>query len=487
MSRWRNASAEALFFTFFIMFIKSAASAGLLLALANYASASPVLAKRVDAVAPAVANKFLLTPDTPAGTDGSNLSLKTEESYIWSHPDQGIVANMTLQAASGFRLLTAINMQDVVQSVDCATEDITIKFGSAASLQAAQEAWKWVNADPANTMIYVAEGQACAGTKGRQPFAVESIRYDDAAKTALMAASLAKWRDFAADASIRIAGVPVDTGSSSGNATTTTARRRGMSKDVTLDIGHDFSGPIFSTAIDGVNVALNCDSCKTHGTANADITLSLSSGLSASVRTEDSFGVDLDVSLTASGTLTEPLSLSVPIATVPLAGFSIADLVDFGPQLSIAADASVSAVSAAATASLGVSASLPDGSAFTLGQSSDNIQPSVQTTKLGVTGSVSVTAKVGPVVSLELVASFLGEGVVGGFALQAPVLSADFEGSASSMGVLACGNSTAEVSLALSVGVELDGFAGFGGAGDRPNQKAVFQKDAQVFKSCLTV
>ncbi|KAH0489390.1 hypothetical protein TgHK011_009822 [Trichoderma gracile] len=465
------------------MFVKSAASAGLLLALANYASASPVLAKRVDAVAPAVANKFLLTPDTPADNDGSNLSLKTEESYIWSHQDQGIVANMTLQAASGFRLLTAISMQDVVESVDCATEDITIKFGSAASLQAAQEAWKWVNADAANTMIYVAEGQACAGTKGRQPFAVESISYDATAKTALMAASLTKWKDFAEDASIRIAGVPVDGGSGGSNAT---VRRRGVSKDVTIDIGHDFSGPIFSTDVDGISVALNCDSCKTHGTANADITLSLSSGFSATVRTENSFGADMTVSLTASGTLTDPLSFSVPIATVPLAGFSIADLVDFGPQLSISADASVSAISASATASLGVSASLPDGSGFTLGQVAD-IQPSVQTTKLGVTGSVSVTAKVGPVVALELVASFLGKGVVGGLALQAPVLSADFEGSASSMGMLACGNNTAEVSLELDVGVELDGFAGFGGAGDRPNQKAVFQKDAQVFKSCLTV
>ncbi|TFB02825.1 hypothetical protein CCMA1212_005215 [Trichoderma ghanense] len=463
------------------MFVKSAASAGLLLALASYASASPVLAKRADAVAPAVANKFLLTPDTPADNDGSNLSLKTEESYIWSHQDQGIVANMTLQAASGFRLLTAISMQDVVESVDCATEDITIKFGSAASLQAAQQAWAWVNADAANTMIYVAEGQACAGTKGRQPFAVESISYDAAAQTALMAASLTKWKDFAADASIRIAGVS----SADGNGSSA-ARRRGVSKDVTLDIGHDFSGPIFNTDVDGINVALNCDSCKTHGTADADITLSLSGGLSASVRTGNSFGADMDVSLTASGTLTDPLSFSVPIVTVPLAGFSIADLVDFGPQLSISADASVSAISASATASLGVSASLPDGSGFTLGQSAD-IQPNVQTTKLGVTGSVSVTAKVGPVVSLELVASFLGKGVVGGLALQAPVLSADFEGSASTMGMLACGNNTAEVSLELDVGVELDGFAGFGGAGDRPNQKAVFQKDAQVFKSCLTV
>ncbi|EGR48453.1 uncharacterized protein TRIREDRAFT_122096 [Trichoderma reesei QM6a] len=464
------------------MFVKSAASAGLLLALANYASASPVLAKRVDVVAPAVANKFLLTPDTPADNDGSNLSLKTEESYIWSHQDQGIVANMTLQAASGFRLLTAINMQDVVESVDCATEDITIKFGSAESLQAAQEAWKWVNADAANTMIYVAEGQACAGTKGRQPFSVESISYDAVAQTALMAASLTKWKDFVEDASIRIAGVPVDATGSDAQA----VKRRGVSKDVTIDIGHDFSGPIFNTDVDGISVALNCDSCKTHGTADADITLSLSSGFSASVRTHNSFGADMDVSLTASGTLTDPLSFSVPIATVPLAGFSIADLVDFGPQLNIAADASVSAVSASATASLGVSASLPDGSGFTLGQTAD-IQPNVQTTKLGVTGSVSVAAKVGPVVSLELVASFLGKGVVGGLALQAPVLSAKFEGSASTMGMLACGNNTAEVSLELDVGVELDGFAGFGGAGDRPNQKAVFQKDAQVFKSCLTV
>ncbi|KAL6876919.1 hypothetical protein J3F83DRAFT_769951 [Trichoderma novae-zelandiae] len=459
------------------MFVKSAASAGLLLALANYASASPVLAKRVDAVAPAVAGKFLLTPATPADNDGSNLSLKTEESYIWSHADQGIVANMTLQAASSFRLLTAINMQDVVEAVDCATEDITVKFGSAESLQAAQEAWEWVNADAANTIIYVAEGQACAGAKGRQPFSVESITYDAAASTALMAASATKWRDFAAGASIRIAGVAAVDGKAA----------RGVSKDVTIDVGHDFSGPLFSTDVDGVSVALNCDSCKTQGTVSADITLSLSDGLSASVRTDNGFGAALDVSLTASGTLTDPLSLSIPIATVPLAGFSIADLVDLGPQLTIAAEASVSAISASATASLGVAASLPDGSAFTLGQAAAGIQPSIQTTKPGVTGSVSVSAKVGPVVTLELVASFLGSGVVGGLALQAPVLSADFEGSASSAGVLACGNSTAGVSLELNVGVELDGFAGFGGAGDRPNQAAVFQKDAQVFKSCLAV
>ncbi|PTB65832.1 hypothetical protein BBK36DRAFT_1159957 [Trichoderma citrinoviride] len=458
------------------MFIKSAASAGLLLALANYASASPVLARRAAATAPAAADNVVLTPDTPAGNDGSNLSLKTVQSYLWSHQDSGIVANMTLTAASGFRLLTAINMQDVVESVDCATEDITIKFGSAASLQAAQQAWQWVDASPANKIIYVAEGQACAGAKGRQPFSVESISYDAAANTALMAASLAKWKDFAEDASIRIAG-------SSGS---TTSKRRSVSKDVTIDISHDFSGPIYSTAIDGINVALNCDSCATRGAADADITLSLSDGFSASVRTVNNFGADVDVSLTASGALTSPLSFSVPIATVPLAGFSIADVVDIGPQLSIVANASVSAISGSATASLGVSASLPDGSGFTLGQSAD-IQPSVQTTQLSATGSVSVTAKVAPVFTLELAATFLDEGVVGGVALQAPVLTADFEGSASTAGVAACGNSPGEVSLSLDVGVELDGFAGFGGSGDRPNQATVFQKDAQVFNSCLAV
>lgn len=458
------------------MFVKSAASAGLLLALTNLASASPVLMKK-DVATPAVANKILLTPAAPASGDGSNLALASQDSFIWTHDDQGIQANMTLQASKNFRLLSAPNFQDVIQSVDCSTEDITIKFGSASSLQAAQAAWKWVNQAASNTIIYVADDEACAGDKGRQPFSVESITYDSTANTAQLAATKAHWRDFAEDASIRISGVPA-----AGNSA------RDIGKDVSIDIGHDFSQPIYSTTIDGVNLAIACSNCKTQGTLNADITLSLSNGFEASLTTSGNLGATVQVSITAGGSISSPLSTNIPIATVPLAGFSIADVVDIGPELTIVADASISGFSASATATVGASASLPDGSGFTLGQGA-NIQPTIQATGLGLSGEVSLSAQVAPVFTLQLAATFLGEGLVGGIALHAPVLKADFAGQATSAGTAQCGANTgiAEVGVEVDVSAELDVFGGFGGATDQPNKTSLFNKSITLWKACLVV
>ncbi|UKZ75756.1 hypothetical protein TrVFT333_003450 [Trichoderma virens FT-333] len=445
------------------MFVKSAASASILLALANFASASPVLARR-EVEARAVANKFLLTP-APRPVDN----------FIWTHDDEGIQANLTLQASKNFRLLSAPNFQDVVESVDCSTEDITIKFGSASSLQAAQAAWKWVNQAAANTLIYVADDEACAGDKGRQPFSVESITYDTTANTALMAATKAQWRDFAEDASIHISGIPA-----AGNTA------RDISKDVSIDISHDFSQPIYSTTVSGVNLAVACSKCTTQGKLNADITLSLSNGFEASLTTSNNLGATVEVSVSAGGSISSPISTSIPIATVPLAGFSIAGVVDIGPQLNIVADATISGFSASATATVGATASLPDGSGFTLGQSA-NINPTIQASGLGISGSVSASAHVAPVITLQLAATFLGEGLVGGLALQAPVLSANFAGAASTGGVNTCGNGNAEVSVEVDVGAELDAFGGFGGATDQPNKITVFNKSTTLWKACLVV
>jgi hypothetical protein len=67
-----------------IMFVKNSASAGLLMALANFAAASPVLMKRDAPAAPA--NVVL----SPAGDSGSNLALATKDHFIWTHEDQGM-------------------------------------------------------------------------------------------------------------------------------------------------------------------------------------------------------------------------------------------------------------------------------------------------------------------------------------------------------------------------------------------------------------
>jgi hypothetical protein len=387
----------------------------------------------------------------------------------------GIYANLTVTANQGVRLLSGLGFQDVVESVDCNTQDVTVKFDSASSLQAAQTAWGWVNQAASNTIIYVAEGDACAGDIGRQPFSVESITYDTTANTATLAATKATWKSFAEDASIRISGAPT-TGSST----------RSISENVPIDISHDFSGPIYSTTIDGVNLGISCSTCNTQGTIDADITLSLSNGFQASVTTQNSLGATFEVSLTAGGAISSPLSTSIPIYSVALAGFSIADVVTIGPQLTVVADATLSGFSASATATVGVEASLPDGSGFTLGQSA-NIHPVISATGLSMSGSVSVAATIAPQITLQLAATFFDEGLIGGIVLQAPKLSATFNGAASTAGESACGSSTAEVSVEVDVGVELDAFGGFGSTTDQPNKATVFSTSTTLWKACLVV
>ncbi|KAM0466720.1 hypothetical protein ACHAPV_000225 [Trichoderma viride] len=450
------------------MFVKSSASAGLLVALFSYVSASPVLLKREPA---APANLVL----TPAGNGGSNLKLATQDNFIWTHEDQGIYANLTVTANQGVRLLSALNFQNVVESVDCSSQDVTVKFDSATSLKAAQTAWAWVNQAPANTIIYVADGDTCAGDSGRQPFSVESIAYDTTANTATLAATKAAWKSFAQDASIRINGTP---------ATGTSARS--ISKDVAIDVSHDFSGPIYSTTIDGVTLGISCSTCNTQGTLNADITLSLSDGFQASVTTSNSLGATFEVSLTASGGLSSPLSTNIPIFSTALAGFTIADVVTIGPQLQLVADASISSFTASATATVGVEATLPDGSGFTLGQGV-NISPVIQAKGLGLSGQVSIAASIVPTATLQLAATFFDEGLVGGIALKAPQLTANFAGAASTAGETACGNSTAEVSVEIDAGVELDAFGGFGSDTDQPNLTKIFSASTTLWKACLVV
>lgn len=384
---------------------------------------------------------------------------------------------MTVTANQGVRLLSALNFQDVVESVDCSSQDVTVKFDGATSLKAAQTAWAWVNQAAANTIIYIAEGDTCAGDSGRQPFSVESITYDTTANTATLAATKAAWKSFAQDASIRISGTPA---TASGTST------RSISENVPINVSHDFSGPIYSTTIDGVNLAISCSTCNTQGTLNADITLSLSNGFQASVTTSNSLGATFEVSLSAGGAISSPISANIPIFSTALAGFTIADVVTIGPQLQLVAAASISSFSASATATIGVEATLPDGSGFTLGQGV-NISPVIQATGLGLSGQVSLAASIVPTATLQLAATFFDEGLIGGIALKAPQLTANFAGAASTAGETACGNSNAEVSVEIDAGVELDAFGGFGSDTDQPNLTKIFSTSTTLWKACLVV
>lgn len=394
------------------------------------------------------------------------------------------MANMTVAAKTGYRILNSHSFSNLVQKVDCAADDtIKVTMSSNGDTKAAETSWAWVNKEPSNTAVYIVDGANCGGQHGRQPYYVTSIEYDHDNMIASMAAKLGEWTEFIDDAEINIKGemAPQTPGANS------TLVSRGLSKHVAIHIDHDFSSPIIATNIKGVTVGVSCAECKTQGTLDADISLSLKHGFKASVTARDNVALSALISLSASGTFVDPIvSKSIRIGTIGLPGLSIGGIVDLGPELTLDAKASLGGVSAKVDARFGGAMSFANGQTISIGKGSTTIQPSFSALPPSLTGSVSVSGSVSPLFTLNVSALFLGMGLSGGVALAAPILSVS-AGAAVSAQQQTCPNSTASVNFALSVGMSVDSFAGFGSPGSEPNKKVLISKTQPLLSTCIAL
>lgn len=137
---------------------------------------------------------------------------------------------------------------------------------------------------------------------------------------------------------------------------------------------------------------------------------------------------------------------------------------------------------------------IPDDSMakFELDDSSKNElsgwQPSFTTVDPEVGGGVSVSASVGPRISLELSITLLGINIGGaGLSLGAPQLQIDAVASADSVGGV-CDSPDAHsgVSIDVSLSAELDAFGGRGNPADLPNRFALLSTSTPLFSTCKT-
>ncbi|KAK5988392.1 hypothetical protein PT974_12546 [Cladobotryum mycophilum] len=446
------------------------------------AAAGPIFATR-DEPAPAASSPVVLQPAPIPGENFSGYndpSLSSSDNFYWAQQEQGILANMTLSVANGFRLLNSHRFGDIVEAVDCSNADVTIKFNSADNLNAAKNAWTWVNNKPENTVVYVVDGSSCGGQNQRQPYYVNSISYDEKSNSATLEASTAKWQDFADDATIRLHGLPADG---------ETAKRgwTSINKDVSINVAHDFGGHIYSTVYNGINIGIDCTDCKTTGTIEADITLSFSNGFQATMTAHNSFGFRFAVGLSASGAIHSPwASQSFRVATVPLAGISISDVVELGPEITFDVQASISDLTAAFNTNFGIAMTLPEGSQMTLGQSA-NLNPSFSKIGPSISGSVSTSARLAPLATLSMAGTFMGKGLVGGLSLNAPILTANVKAAGNSAGGVCPNGGTTGVAYSVNVGMEVDAFGGFGSISDQPHKTALYTKNAPIVNDCVRI
>jgi hypothetical protein len=105
-----------------------------------------------------------------------------------------------------------------------------------------------------------------------------------------------------------------------------------------------------------------------------------------------------------------------------------------------------------------------------------------------LSGSVSVSASVGPRIQLEVGVTILGFGAGVGLALSAPTLGLSLGAEADTAGGI-CENPDAQLGVNVDVGLsaQLDAFAGIGDLRDLPNRFEIAAVSTPLFATCITI
>jgi hypothetical protein len=105
-----------------------------------------------------------------------------------------------------------------------------------------------------------------------------------------------------------------------------------------------------------------------------------------------------------------------------------------------------------------------------------------------LSGSVSVSASVGPRIQLEVGLSFFSLGAGVGLALSAPTLGLTLGAEADTAGGV-CDNPDAQLGVNVDVGLsaQLDAFGGAGDLKDLPNRFGLVSISTELFATCITI
>jgi hypothetical protein len=105
-----------------------------------------------------------------------------------------------------------------------------------------------------------------------------------------------------------------------------------------------------------------------------------------------------------------------------------------------------------------------------------------------LSGSVSVSASVGPRIQLEVGLTVFSFGAGAGIALSAPTLGVTLGAEADTAGGI-CENPDAQLGANIDVGLsaQLDAFGGFGDLKDLPNRFEIAAVSTPLFATCITI
>lgn len=339
------------------------------------------------------------------------------------------MANFTVSmTGDNEEILSLEKFRNVLSSITCTNTSITLVFKDNGAFFHAQRQWNWVN-NGNRTFVLVAGSGQCGWNTYRVPFVVTSVSYSNSTRTADLAAVPSSWAAIAHTCELWVGNLP--------SPPPSRFARRDFTETLTLNFEHTLpkSSWDFPLKIPNVTLSAECEDCGTHGEfefafhfqtvlfvpVGVDLTLK-PNGVSASVTPALHMEADL------ADKVSSPV---VQLGTIPIDGISIpGGVLDVGPELVIAAGASIGPLTAEATLSAGVEVDLSDSAQVTIGLTSPSFSesgwtPVIKTIPFTIDAEVKGEAEVFIQFSTELTLEALDHGFEMGLVLS-PFASGEF-------------------------------------------------------------
>lgn len=255
-----------------------------------------------------------------------------------------------------------------LKSVEC-DENMSLTFKSNLTFALVQQNWNWVNFNGLRTFIMVADYPGCGKNLSRNPWVVSNVTFDSSSLTVHMDAVLKTWKDVAHTYTL-------DFGDFTPSTQTKEKRFLDVSfdKSFTVDLTSTLPTDIFSlTSDDGlrnVSLGINCNDCGTTGDIvfSGHIEASLFDGITVLQlsATPHNIAANLNLTFELEGMLnldvSDPLQFNKKLLIIPLpgGGFTIPDLITFGPNAQVSAGVALDSLEGQASIEFGIHASIPN-------------------------------------------------------------------------------------------------------------------------------
>lgn len=332
-----------------------------------------------------------------------------------------------------------------VESASCTEDSMSLTFIHDLIYYAAKIAWDWVNFNEMRSFVLVPSDK-CGAAKSHDPRVVRSVTFNDKEKRVEMEAPKSTWKEVMNTFVLDFGEVGV--GGEDLLERSVVPEKRDIIPDLDekfrLDVGATLPRQIFQWQIhkgilDG-NVTANCDNCGTEGAlvfaGHVEASLGLD-GLDVdrfevSVK-PDGVAAHIGLSLEFLGHLDfrgfgKP-SQELNLLEIPISGWSIPGVFEFGPQIELNAGYEIGYISGSAEASTGITARIPDSAVAKLDLlNKDSVQvsgwaPQIETQPLEVEVMIDAEASIYTEIALSVSMVVLGVFTSPSFPVDTPMLT----------------------------------------------------------------